>query len=142
MFCDFLLFHDFFTFRDFFFYFFAIFKFFCQNFCICGTQSSHAEHFWTYKNGLSYTFAYGTRHIAFKCKYPDDSTIGLAEPMTIIVVVDIEGVGKLSLELNAFVDNQFQHQALASLEKEDDLFVQIKTHAKTDVSRKVYAEDC
>lgn len=62
--------------------------------------------------------------------------------MTIIVVVDIEGVGKLSLELNAFVDNQFQHQALASLEKEDDLFVQIKTHAKTDVSRKVYAEDC
>ena len=68
--------------------------------------------------------------------------VGLAEPMTIIVVVDIEGIGKLSLELNAFVDDSFQQQALASLEKEDDLFVQIKTHADNDVSRKVYAEDC
>merc|ERR1712218_578244 len=92
----------------------------------CGTQSVHADDYWTYKNGLTYTFAYGSRHIAFKCKYPDNDSVGLAEAITIVVVINIEGYGEFSLELDAFRDEQFEQPAHNSLNKGDDLFVQVK----------------
>ena len=111
----------------------------------CGTKSRQNSTTWIYSNILSYeSFINGpNRKIQFKCSYPTVGQVGQAEPVNMMLVLDIPGVGNFSLKLSSYDNENFTEPDAGPkyIDPNDPVYFAVMTNS-TDPSRWLFAEQC